>query len=65
VLLRTCRFTYTDEIFGNYTVLVVQVDPVLTPVLPVSDKLEIPAIQRVERVRHPDAMVPIMRIRRS
>jgi len=46
-------------------VLVVQVDPVLTPVLPVSDKLEIPAIQRVERVRHPDATVPIMRIRRS
>jgi len=43
-------------------VLVVQVDPVLAPVLAVGDELEVPAIQRVERVRHPDATVPIRRI---
>jgi hypothetical protein len=42
--------------------LVVQVDPVLAPVLAVGDELEVPAIQRVERVRHPDATVPIARI---
>ena len=42
-------------------VRVVQVDPVLTPVLPVRDELEVPAGQRVERVRHPDAPVPIAR----
>ena len=42
--------------------LIVQVDPVLAPVLPVGDELEIPAGQRVERVRHPDASVPIERI---
>ena len=46
-------------------VLVMQVDPVLALVLPVRDELEVPAMQRVERVRHPDAPVPIMRIRRS
>jgi gentisate 1,2-dioxygenase len=34
------------------------VDPVLAPVLAVGDELEVPAIQRVERVRHPDATVP-------
>ena len=43
-------------------VRVVQVDPVLAPVLPVGDELEVPAGQRVERVRHPDASVPIVRI---
>ena len=43
-------------------VLVVQVDPVLAPVLAVGDELEVPAMQRVERVRHPDATVPIVRI---
>jgi hypothetical protein len=37
-------------------------DPVLTPVLPAGDELEVPPGQRVERVRHPDATVPIMRI---
>ena len=42
-------------------VLVMQVDPVLAPVLAVCDELEVPAGQRVERVRHPDAAVPIMR----
>ena len=46
-------------------VLVMQVDPVLAPVLPVGDELEVPAIQRVERVRHPDPSVPIVRIRCS
>jgi hypothetical protein len=35
-------------------VLVVQVDPVLTPVLPVCDEPEVAAIQLVERVGHPD-----------
>ena len=43
-------------------VLVVQVDPVLAPVLAVGDELEVPAVKRVERVRHPDAPVPIVRI---
>jgi len=43
-------------------VRVVQVEPVLTPVLPEGDELEVPAGQRVERVRHPDAAVPIVRI---
>ena len=41
---------------------VTQADPVLTPVLPVLDELEVAAGQRVERVRHADASVPIMRI---
>ena len=45
--------------------LVVEVDPVLTPVLAVLDELEVPAGQRVERVRYPDAPVPIVRIRCS
>ena len=43
-------------------VLVVQVDPVLAPVLAAGDELEVPAGQRVERVGHPDAPVPIVRI---
>ena len=43
-------------------VLVVQVDPVLAPVLAVGDELEVPAAQGMERVRHPDASVPIVRI---
>jgi hypothetical protein len=43
-------------------VLVVQVDPVLTPVLAVGDELEVLAGQRVERVGNPDAAVPITRI---
>ena len=34
-------------------VLVTQMDPVLTPVLPMDDELELPAIQRMEPVRHP------------
>jgi len=37
-------------------------DPVLTPVLAVGDELEVAAGQRVERVRHPDAAEPIVRI---
>ena len=46
-------------------VLVMQVDPVLTPVLAIRDELEVPAMQRMERVRHRDASVPIKRIRCS
>ena len=46
-------------------VLVVQVDPVLAPVLAVDDELEVLAAQGMERVRHPDASVPIERIRCS
>ncbi len=46
-------------------VLVVQVDPVLPPVLPVGDELEVAAGQRMERVRHTDTPVPIMWIRCS
>ena len=42
--------------------LIAQVDPVLTPVLPVNDELEVPPAQRVEQVRHTDTPVPIMRI---
>ena len=41
-------------------VLVMQMDPVLTPVLPVRDELEVAAIQRVEQVSHTDAPVPII-----
>jgi hypothetical protein len=46
-------------------VLVVQVDSVLAPVLAVDDELEALAAQGMERVSHPDASVPITRIRRS
>jgi len=45
--------------------LVMQVDPVLAPVLAIRDELEVPAMQRVKRVRHPDTSVPIERIRCS
>jgi hypothetical protein len=41
------------------------VDPVLAPVLPVDDELEVPAGQRVERVGHTGTSVPIMGIRCS
>jgi len=40
-------------------VLITQADPVLTPVLPVLDELEVPPGQRVEQVRHPDPAIPI------
>ena len=43
-------------------VLVVQVDPVLAPVLTGGDELEIAAGQRMERVRRPDPAIPIVRI---
>ncbi len=43
-------------------VLVVQVDPVLAPVLPADDEPEVLAAQGMERVRHPDALIPIVRI---
>ena len=46
-------------------VLVMQVDPVLAPVLAIRDELEVPAMQRMERVRYPDTSVPIERIRCS
>ena len=45
---------------NSCAVLVVQVDPVLTPVLAVRDELEVPARQRVERVRHPHTSVPVI-----
>ena len=41
---------------------IVQVDPVLTPVLPVSDELEVTPIQRMEPMRHTDTLIPIMQI---
>jgi hypothetical protein len=41
-------------------VLVVQVDPVFAPVLPVRDQLEVAAIQRMKRVRHPCPTVSII-----
>src|SRR5216683_2525962 len=37
----------------QHPVLVTQVNPVLTPVLAAGDELELAAIQRVERMRHP------------
>ena len=46
----------------QHAILVVQMDPVLTPVLAVRDELEIPAEQRMEPVRHPHTSVPIIRI---
>ena len=39
----------------------VPVNLVLTPVLAVSDELEVLAAQGMERMRHPDASVPIVR----
>jgi hypothetical protein len=41
-------------------VLVVEMNPVLTPVLAVSDELEIPARQRMEPVRHPHPAIPVV-----
>ena len=43
------------------TVLIVQVNPVLAPVLPVRDELKVLAGQRMEPVRHPHTSVPIIR----
>ena len=37
----------------QHTILVVQMDPVLAPVLAVRDELEVPPGQRMEPVRHP------------
>ena len=45
----------------QHAILVVQMDPVLTPVVAVRDELEVPAEQRVEPVRHPHTSVPIIR----
>ena len=42
-------------------VLVMQVDSILAPVLAIRDELEVPAMQRMERVRPPDTSVPIER----
>jgi hypothetical protein len=44
------------------TVLVVEVNPVLAPVLAVRDELEILAEHRMEPVRHPHTSVPIVSI---
>ena len=41
-------------------ILVVQVDPVLTPVLAVRDELEVPAEQWMKPVRHPHTSVQII-----
>ncbi len=40
-------------------VLITQADPVLTPVLPALDELEVPPGQRVKRVRHLHPAIPI------
>ena len=45
----------------QHTILVVQMNPVLAPVLAVRDELEVPAGQRMEPVRHPHTPVPIIR----
>jgi hypothetical protein len=37
-----------------------QMDPVLTPVLPVRDELEVLAEQRMEPVPHPHTSIPII-----
>ena len=63
-VINSCRSagltaTYNRE---QLPVLAMQADLVLTPVLAVLEELEAPPGQRVERVRHPDASVPIMRI---
>jgi len=42
------------------TVPVVKMNPVLAPVLPVRDELEVLAEQRMEPVRHPDTSVPVI-----
>ena len=42
------------------TILIVQVDSVLAPVVAVRDELEVPAEQRVETVRHPHTSVPVI-----
>jgi len=44
----------------QHAVLVVQMDPVLGPVLTVRDELKIPARQRMEPVRHQHTSVPII-----
>ncbi len=42
------------------TALVAEMNPVLAPVLAVSDELEIPARQRMKPVRHPHPAIPIV-----
>ena len=46
----------------QHTVGVMQVDPVLTPVLATDHELEVLPEQRVKRVRHPHPPVPIVGI---
>ena len=41
-------------------VLIVEMNPVLAPVMAVSDELEIPARQRMKRVRHPHPAIPVV-----
>jgi hypothetical protein len=41
-------------------VLIVEMNPVLTPVKAVSDELEVPAIQRMKPVLHPHPAIPIV-----
>jgi hypothetical protein len=45
----------------QHAILVVEMDPVLAPVLAVRDELEVLAEQRVEPVRHPHTSVPVIR----
>jgi hypothetical protein len=54
-----------DKVLGTHkreqlTVLIMQMDPVLTPVLAVRDKLEVLAEQRMEPARHPHTSIPII-----
>ncbi len=44
----------------QHAVRVVEMDPVLTPVLPVRDELEVLPGQRMETVRHPHTSVPVI-----
>jgi hypothetical protein len=44
------------------TILVMQMNPVLTPVLPVRDELEVPPRQRLEPVRHTHTSIPVIGI---
>ena len=47
----------------QHAIRVVQMNPVLTPVVAVRDELEVPAEQRMEPVRHTHTSVPIIWIR--
>jgi hypothetical protein len=46
-------------------VLIMKMDPILTPVMAVSNELEILPGQRMKPVRHPHPAIPIIWMRRS